>query len=456
MRDHNHTVPVIPLSEADRLWLDAVHSLFVAGKEVQFERQVHGLLYERGLHDRLPRDFDPKKIDQRLLKFGTSITLLGAWHIDPQPELLTNSDILIRTVKQILLTKTEQKIVTADELATTTGIPTDEVERLLFLLTSLGQFSSGSRLKGVGVMAITQIQIDYDEVVREYARYSSMEELLREYCDRWKPAVETYEESVMGSMTSNRVERGLDRLKNQPVVAAVVLVAIVMTGILTFTGKLSEVPDQIRKFRGVHTPSGPLTVSGVSVYGQNGDNSAPANTLDNIGIHWSHDGPDRDLRVSLVSTLDNTRVSHAGVRVSDGVARFTAASLKTLWPGPQLGESIPVRVELQDEGKVYPFGPFNVRTGLLIMYYLVNDTLVVTSSVDGTHLVPHDFEARAVAWRMGAKSGKDVESCRVRAKNGTGKAPFPAGFVPDPSTLQCVYLGDYPTELVRYEYLGAE
>jgi hypothetical protein len=106
--------------------------------------------------------------------------------------------------------------------------------------------------------AWTRIQIDGDDVLREYTRYETIEGLLRKYGEIWDPARrEEYDESWRGEQFDHptRTERFLTRIKNHPVVSVLIVGAAIIAGIATFTGKISDAAESLAKLFGQSTPS---------------------------------------------------------------------------------------------------------------------------------------------------------------------------------------------------------
>lgn len=69
-----YNLPVIPFSEPEALWLHKVYEKYKKGEEVD----IKALKVE--LRGKIPKDFEPQKIDDRLLRLGRLITLYGIWH----------------------------------------------------------------------------------------------------------------------------------------------------------------------------------------------------------------------------------------------------------------------------------------------------------------------------------------------------------------------------------------
>jgi hypothetical protein len=82
--------PRIELSPPQRLWLEEAYTRFKRGEEIRPKEM------EIAMWGRVPKGFDPKTIDNRLMRGGYEPTLLGIWHVDPEAELLENTNKVIR------------------------------------------------------------------------------------------------------------------------------------------------------------------------------------------------------------------------------------------------------------------------------------------------------------------------------------------------------------------------
>lgn len=195
----------------------------------------------------------------------------------------------------------------------------------------------------------------------------------------------------------------------------------------------------------------------VSLHGIFKGELVPANTLDDLVIRWSHEGEDNQFEILLRAVTSGLSSEAIKVLASDHLLRIPASRLKRLWPYPKLDEVYSIRVEFQGEDTILPFGLFDVKTALRIIYFLDSNEVTVASLVDERNLISHTYDAKVVAWPMGISGPKaEPEAVDVHAPAGKGKARFPDGFVPDPTTLKCVYLGRYPTQLVRYKNLHTD
>lgn len=192
------------------------------------------------------------------------------------------------------------------------------------------------------------------------------------------------------------------------------------------------------------------SISSVTLRADTNDGPGP-NTLDELVLRWAHDGPDGDLDVAIARTESDANSGPYRVRAADHVLHLSARDLKQLWAHPELNTSYSVRVAFQGKDRVQRFGPYEVRVALRIMFFYEGGRLTVASLADERNLVAHDFTAKCLAWPERANAASGPQSVEIRAVGGKGVGLFAHGFVADPATIKCAYLGPYPADLVRYQ-----
>src|SRR5688572_18090293 len=84
------------LTDAEKVWLEAVYDKLRKNEKVI----PNQMLIE--LWEKLPIDFNHEAIDKRLIFFGVDITLLGILQIDPDTDLISKTDKVIRCIKQAI------------------------------------------------------------------------------------------------------------------------------------------------------------------------------------------------------------------------------------------------------------------------------------------------------------------------------------------------------------------
>lgn len=165
------------ISEAERLWLGEVGIA-----KGTFDRRIAKVR----LRDKVPADFDPDKIDQRLCHEG-KLTFVGLWHVDRSNELFVATDLVINVVRELIIEAPGINGVTAPDLAKRTGLAQTLVAKTLGSLSELGTFNNGGMQSpdgfGYSTMSLAGAYA-YDE----YLAYRSLDDLLeRFYVTRGRP-----------------------------------------------------------------------------------------------------------------------------------------------------------------------------------------------------------------------------------------------------------------------------
>ena len=79
------------LEPEDKLWLQEAYNNF---------RKFDIKTAKAKLWSQLPKSFDHLKIDDRFLKNGRDLTLLGVWMVDPQSVVLTQFEKVVKSIKK--------------------------------------------------------------------------------------------------------------------------------------------------------------------------------------------------------------------------------------------------------------------------------------------------------------------------------------------------------------------
>jgi hypothetical protein len=138
------------------------------------------------LYGRIPEDFDPNKIDNRLYT-NRRPTLLGRWYIKPEDPIFTTLDRIIHDIRTEIMKNPGVENITASDIATRTNLDQKEVEQALVLLPELGAFVTSGNQGGGG---FTSIGFFGDQAYDEYLRYKSLDDLLeRHYASKKPPTI---------------------------------------------------------------------------------------------------------------------------------------------------------------------------------------------------------------------------------------------------------------------------
>jgi len=160
-----------PLTDAERLWLEAVYedSLLFDPKTARVR-----------LHDKLPKGFDPKKIDGRFLLNGRKLTFLGISRIHPEAPIVATVERVIRKIHDLILEQPGIETFTAESLGDALGIDETEVGKALEHISTFGGFYSqaSGRSDSTGFLSIT---LAGDNAYDAYLDFESLESLMEQY-----------------------------------------------------------------------------------------------------------------------------------------------------------------------------------------------------------------------------------------------------------------------------------
>jgi len=193
-----------PLTAPERLWLTELSRSPAPSPKVAKVR----------LHDRLPPDFSPERIDPRLYYSGRP-TLIGLRLVDQDNPLLRAIDLTVRDVQRRILADAALTTITAQEIAQQAALSEAAVAEALYEVSQLGNFfTRGQNVPG-NPKAFSRIELIDDTSFDEYLRFTVLDDLLeRIYVQRGKGLAEatTYsrqiasgDESASGAGTSEAV-----------------------------------------------------------------------------------------------------------------------------------------------------------------------------------------------------------------------------------------------------------
>lgn len=179
----HYNFPRIHLSSEARLWIEAVYSKLRAGKKIVPAE----MLVE--LWENLPEGFDYHTIDKRLLRSGIEPTLLGILHVEPTTELADETHQVILFIKDLIRKEPTITKVTAEQVSEGLTLPEERVGLIFDLLRDLGRFWNGGS-GHADSPGLNSINIDYEEVKREYLSYKGIETLLEKFYKERAPKEE--------------------------------------------------------------------------------------------------------------------------------------------------------------------------------------------------------------------------------------------------------------------------
>lgn len=158
------------LSEAERLWMDAVCIRGLAPKTAKVE-----------LRGKLPKDFNPEAIDRRIY-VEKRLTPVGRWLLNPSDPIFSLADRAVRAILDMIVAKPDIETVAAPTLAAKLKITEEEAGRAMHLLGELGRFHGSANSGAEGVYAT--VHLSGDTAYDPYLAYEGIEPLLETYYGR--------------------------------------------------------------------------------------------------------------------------------------------------------------------------------------------------------------------------------------------------------------------------------
>ena len=151
----------IRLTKAEKLWLTEILNAEFSKVDVKSLKVK--------LWNKLPKDFDPKSIDNRLIR-NNHLTLIGLWHVDPQSPIFSHVSKIMETMKDLILKNPNIKQIKSNEIADIVGITEKEAQISLRLIYDLSGFfgsASGSiSFYGYREVSFSQNDSAYDEFLK--------------------------------------------------------------------------------------------------------------------------------------------------------------------------------------------------------------------------------------------------------------------------------------------------
>jgi len=185
------------LSEAEMIWLKAVY------EDSEFDPKVAKV----SLRDKLPRGFDPKKIDARFLINGKILTILGIWKVDPESPVLKNLERVIGAIRGLIYETPGIETITSELLSTRLSLQEVDVQRSLGYLTTLGGFYSGASGR-TGSTGYSRIELTGDDVYDAYLAFQNLEVLMQEYYQSREQQSDGYTIQTLNIPITNTLARG--------------------------------------------------------------------------------------------------------------------------------------------------------------------------------------------------------------------------------------------------------
>jgi hypothetical protein len=171
----NYQLPEIDLTDDQELWLKAVYASFQQQKKVSTRNLRAQLL------GKISADFDPYRIDQRVLREGVKITLLGMWQIDKNTDMLEKCNKTLVSLKGLLRSSPDQPQLAATDIAKSAGLDGFETSVALDLISQIIPIGSWAEKDKINSISMGD---------REFAtllHYDGIENLLKTFSEQNDP-----------------------------------------------------------------------------------------------------------------------------------------------------------------------------------------------------------------------------------------------------------------------------
>lgn len=130
-------VPIIELSEPDRLWMECLYNLMKKNKRPTF-RIVHAKLQEQ-----LPKNYDAKHISRKLVTpDNLEVTVLGIVALEKDRFIVDKANKVINAIGKIIKEDEMVQAIEAVQISEKSGVPENEVHILLLLLCHYFRYCS--------------------------------------------------------------------------------------------------------------------------------------------------------------------------------------------------------------------------------------------------------------------------------------------------------------------------
>ena len=168
----------VKLSDPERLWLAEIAKSNFCKVDVKSLRVK--------LWNELPEDFNPSKIDNRLV-CQNNLTLIGLWYVDPQNTLFSNIPKIFAAIKDLILKDNKIDTITAAQISTLVGISEKDAEIALKFIAELdgffGSYGGSNTEYGLTHASFPQNDSGYNAILK----FKTLEQAMEEYFVRCAP-----------------------------------------------------------------------------------------------------------------------------------------------------------------------------------------------------------------------------------------------------------------------------
>lgn len=131
-------------------------------------------------------DFDPHEIDQRLItNKGTTVTLLGIMHIEPNTKILQDIDNLIQTIRRTIIVEAGDDKFHIQDVSEAAGLSKDYARVIFRLAEPYGNFWNGAGYSNapIGAFGAEEFRTENQSVLDTYLRFQGIVNSMISYYD---------------------------------------------------------------------------------------------------------------------------------------------------------------------------------------------------------------------------------------------------------------------------------
>ncbi len=184
-----YNFPTFKLQDHEVVWLKVIYQKFLNNEKFEYRHLLSKMW------DQLPKEFEPTSINPLLVRSGSEITLLGIWSIDPESKIFENFDRVVYAIRDILKNDNEVKHIKSEQIITKLPDLTPiEVLQVFKLIWTFGGFTRGF---GTGDDLSSSLDVDEDNIYREYRNYSGIETFVNDFYKK------KYQEEPKGNIKNN-------------------------------------------------------------------------------------------------------------------------------------------------------------------------------------------------------------------------------------------------------------
>jgi hypothetical protein len=182
------------IPESDKIWIKEIIKNYFQRKKTD---SISLLIT---LHDKLEKNFDPAKIDYRLLANDNIPTLPALLIVNPNNPIIELSNMVLWSIKKYLLDNQDIRRFEASDIAGKIGYTGDDMDLCFQLLFSLGKFFQSASTLGSKNFGYDFVEINSLENVRNILRFEDIRLTINELLETQK---KDYLKSVESKQTAN-------------------------------------------------------------------------------------------------------------------------------------------------------------------------------------------------------------------------------------------------------------